>query len=390
MRILFTTEQYPPETGGVGAVTQGFAHGLAARCHAVSVLSTRRPVAGWTPEPVGGSSDAVVRVRGARGARIRFVKLLPIAWAIRRAIQSEKPQILFASDYRPTGLVDVVLARRKGLATAIYIHGSQLLTESRTPTRLRLLRFAFRNASILVANSQNTARMIVDTVGRLDTPIHVVHPGVDSSRFSPTPEPEGPPVLLSLCRLTRRKGVDLVLDALAALRNEGFSDLSLIVAGDGPCRSDLEGHARRLGLGKNAVRWLGDVPTAQTPSLIARATLLVMASRPSPTELESFGIVYIEAGACGRAVVGTRVGGVPEAILDARTGLLADPDDPRSLADAIARLLRDPALRERMAEEGRRRAESLDWAAQAAQIEPLLLFLARDPSLSTRARERDA
>jgi len=316
MRVLITTEQYPPDTGGVGAVAFGLASGMAERGHAVSALATGRAHSDWR-----GEGD--LRVRGAAwGTRTRLFKLLPITLAIRSALKSERPEWVLASAYRPTGLPAVFLARGSGVRSAIYVHGTQLLTEWKSAPRRRLLQYAFANADLLVANSQNTARLIEERLGPLATPVGVVHPGVDIERFRVTEEPPGAPVLLTLCHLSHRKGVDLVLESMARLRKNKFPELRLIVGGDGPAASDLKAKARSLGIDQ-AVEWQGRVARGDVPALMSRCTLFVMASRDVPDELESFGIVYLEAGAVGRAVVGTRVGGVAEAVVEGETGLLA-------------------------------------------------------------------
>ena len=362
MRILITTEQYPPEVSGVGAVAHGFATALAARGHGIFVLATRRGHSEWREEEEG------VRVRGVAGASPRILKMLPISGALCSILRSQRPDVVFASAYRPTGLPAAFLARRMAIPVVFYVHGTEFLTERRNPVRRALLRHACRHVKALVANSHNTARLVHEIVGPLKTAVEVIHPGIFVGCFAPVAEPEGSPVILTLSRLARRKGVDLVLRAAAQLRAGEFGDLKVVVGGDGPSREELHALARALGIW-DSVEWLGSVPRERVPAVISRSTLFVLASREDPLDLESFGIVYLEAGAVGRAVVGARVGGVSEAVLDGQTGLLVSPDSPDALAKAIGDLLRDPARRCRLGQEGRRRAEEMDWSLQAQRLE---------------------
>lgn len=149
--------------------------------------------------------------------------------------------------------------------------------------------------------------------------------------------------VLTLCALVPRKGVDVLLRALAGLPGSPPRSV-LLVAGDGPARAELEALAQALGLGARA-RFLG--ARTDKAELLAACDVFALASRA-----EGLGVAALEAMAAGRAVVATRVGGLGEAVVDGRTGLLVPPDDPAALAAALARLCDDPALRARLAAAG--------------------------------------
>ncbi|MBK7874483.1 MAG: glycosyltransferase family 4 protein [Planctomycetes bacterium] len=153
-------------------------------------------------------------------------------------------------------------------------------------------------------------------------------------------------VLLVLATLVERKGIDVLLGALAALRARGL-DPVLWIAGDGPAREKLEELARALELGER-VRFLGR--RADAPDLLGACDVFVL-----PARKEGLGVSALEAMAAGRAVVASRVGGLAEAVLDEESGLLVPPDDVRALADALERVLRDAELRARLAAGGPRR-----------------------------------
>jgi D-inositol-3-phosphate glycosyltransferase len=195
---------------------------------------------------------------------------------------------------------------------------------------------------------------------------YIVPCGVDIGRFGP-PAPgwrspqgarrwsRGAPRIVTIGRLVRRKGVDTVIAALA-----GVPDAELIVAG-GPPAQQLAGdpEARRLrGVAEahgvtRRVRFTGQVPHRDVPALLRSADIVV-----SDPWYEPFGIVPLEAMACGAPVVVSAVGGHLDTVIGGLTGLLIPPRDPAALAGALRQLLADPARRASMGEAGIQRAQS--------------------------------
>lgn len=155
--------------------------------------------------------------------------------------------------------------------------------------------------------------------------------------------PAAAPLLLCIAALVRRKGIDVLLDALAALAARGLRPL-LWVAGDGAERAALAGQAQRLGVARQ-VEWLGQ--RDDVGDLLAAADAFVL-----PSRAEGLGVAALEAMAAGRAVVASAVGGLAEAVIDGRSGLLVPPGDAVALAAALERLLREPDLRAALAAGG--------------------------------------
>ena len=151
-------------------------------------------------------------------------------------------------------------------------------------------------------------------------------------------------MLLVMAALVRRKGIDVLLDALARLS----CPPALLVAGEGEERPALEARASALGLA--GVRFLGQ--RADKGDLLAACDVLVLPSRQ-----EGLGVAALEAMAAGRAVVASDVGGLGQAVVEGVTGLLVPPGDAAALAEAVARLARDPALRASLGAAGPARVE---------------------------------
>ncbi|MEU6890302.1 glycosyltransferase [Streptomyces sp. NPDC046557] len=201
--------------------------------------------------------------------------------------------------------------------------------------------------------------------------VDVVPCGVDAEQFSPEgPVAERGPYryrLLHLGRLVPRKGAAVAITALT-----GLPDAELVVAGGPPPeRVDADPEVRRLrDLARAAgvadrVRFTGGVPSTEVPALLRSADVVLC-----PADYEPFGIVPLEAMACGKPVVASEVGGQLDTVADRVTGRLVPPGDAPALTAAVAELLADPALREAYGAAGRRRALSrYGWASVAAATE---------------------
>ena len=242
-------------------------------------------------------------------------------------------------------------------------------------------RHILARCSVVVANSRWTAdlaRSVLEFLGcrRLAAHVRVVPLGTTPSRFRPGLDPaparrrhrlEGGPWLLTVARLDYHKGIDTVIRALPAIRAV-FPTACYAVAGIGSRRDALERLVAELGLG-DAVRLLGFVSDDELPALYNAADLFVLASRRYDLLVEGFGISIVEASASGLPVIGSRSGGIPEAIRDGETGFLVEPEDPAALAATAIRLLGDEGLRRRMGAAGRAAVESYyNWDRVAVDL----------------------
>jgi glycosyltransferase involved in cell wall biosynthesis len=169
------------------------------------------------------------------------------------------------------------------------------------------------------------------------------------------------PFLLSLCHLRHRKGIDLAIEAFALLSSE-FPTLCYVAAGDGPEHDALTALAHARGVSERVV-FPGAVDEATKAVLFTECEYFVLPTRDEPNDVEGFGIVYLEAGWYGKAVIGGANGGVPEAVADGVTGLLVATRDAAALTDAMRRLSRDPAVAAELGRRGHdRTTRDFAWA----------------------------
>jgi phosphatidylinositol alpha-1,6-mannosyltransferase len=366
---LLVTNDFPPKVGGI----QSFLWELWRR------LPPERVVVATASYPGAHEFDAR---QPFRIERLPAKVLLPVPSVLRRvrALAAETGAGLVVVDPAlPLGFLGPRVGRRYGL----ILHGAEVTVPARLPGTGATLRGLLRGAAVLVAGGRYVAAEARRVAGD-DLEIVMVPPGVDTRRFHPTPPDErrrvradaGLPtegrVVLALSRLVPRKGIDVVI-AAAALLAPSRPDLVVAVAGAGRDRARLQRLARAAGA---PVCFLGRVGDEDLPGLVAAADVLAVPCRArwGGLEQEGFGIVFLEAAACGVPAVAGRSGGAAEAVADGETGAVVDrPDDPLAVAAALAPLLDDPDLRAARGRAARRRAEEqFDYDRLAAALDRAL------------------
>lgn len=275
----------------------------------------------------------------------------------------------------PLGLV----ASRLGRPHGMFVHGG-VAFQARPPGVRRLLARAVRSSALILAAGEFSGEEVRRAVGEGVPPIHVVYPGVDVGRFEILDAdqrraarkrlhlPVEGRLVLSLSRLVPRKGMPVLVEAVARLA-EDRPDLQLAIAGTGRDASRISRTIRKTGA---PAMLLGRVEDADLPDLYGCADVFAMAchDRWAGLEQEGFGIVFAEAAACGVPSVAGLSGGSAEAVIDGETGFVVRvPSNPVEVAAALAPLLDDGALREAQGRAARERAEKeLSWDVSAARM----------------------
>jgi alpha-maltose-1-phosphate synthase len=215
--------------------------------------------------------------------------------------------------------------------------------------------------------------------------VHVIRNGIDTDQYSPDEQTDvlakhgidpDRPTVVYVGRITRQKGLPVLLRAAEVLDPQ----VQLVLCAGQADTTDLEAEVTSLVAHlrdtRTGVIWLnGMLPKHEVIQILSHATVFAC-----PSLYEPLGIVNLEAMACGTAVVASNVGGIPEVVADAQTGLLVPPGDPALLAAAISSLVTDPARAAAMGQLGRQRvAAEFSWASVAAQTAALYTELTRDP-----------
>ena len=368
MKHLLVTNDFPPKIGGI----QSYLWELWRRLppHEAHVLATAYAGA----EAFDAASPIPIRRTAER-------VLLPTRSLVRRidALAEEVgAELVLLDPALPLGHLGPRLARPYGLV----LHGAEVTVPGRVPGPRHALARVLRGAELLVAAGGYSADE-AERAARRGLPIVVVPPGVDVDRFAPLAAAEQVEVrrrlgvspdatlVVSVSRLVPRKGMDTLIRAAARLAPV-HPELVVLIGGTGR----EEPRLRRLVASTGApVRLLGRVDDVDLPPLYGASDVFAMDCRNRwlGLEQEGFGIVFLEAAACGIPQIAGRSGGAAEAVADGETGLVVDdPSSVAELAAALRALLVDPERRRAMGDSARRRAEeqfSYDVLAARLQAE---------------------
>ena len=262
--------------------------------------------------------------------------------AILREFRPEVLHAHFATE--PTSMARQ-LAAELGIRFTFTAHGYDVY---RRPPQDFAARAAAAGAVVTV--SEANAHHITKSFGVPPDHIRVIPCGVNTDQFCPQGAKPRLPHVVCVARLNPVKNLVLLLEACSILKTRNLS-FRCVVVGDGPCRNELERKRTQLGLDSD-VEFVGAAKQSDVLQWWRRATVGVLTS-----DSEGMPVCLMEAAACGVPVVATAVGGVPELVRDNVTGLLTQPGDCLSLAEALERLLREPETAARMGTAARRRAE---------------------------------
>lgn len=368
MRILLLTSEFPPRVGGIASHVAELAAGLAALGHRATVVA---------PEVAGaGAYDAVRRtykiVRHQSFLRAKPFYDFLLGRLLGRLRAAEEFEIVHVHGLKP-----LRAALGLGLPLVFSNHTSGfLVTAAAGGARLQRTMKLLNRVDFLIAPSEELAE--APRRAGLARPSVYIPNGVDVHRFTPGEANKlrrewglaAPGVaVLAARRLVQKNGVLVLAEAAVRLRDTACR---FIFAGDGPERARVESVLAHASMAGRAV-FLGSVPNEAMPGVYRASDLCVL-----PSLLEATSLAGLEAMASGKAVVGSRVGGIPAIIEDGANGLLVPPGDPIALAAAIRRLAADAGLRDRMGAAGRRRAEQeFAWETIAARTATILEQTAR-------------
>lgn len=366
MRILATTPYYEPEGGGLERYAHAVLRRLAARGHTVEVLA-------FTKDKEGSEVREGVHVRRVpTRLRLGNTPLDPgFFQKVRRRIRAFGPDLMVAHTPVPFPAEMAYLAARKeGVPFVTTYHAGRLLGSAphlqafAAFDRMTFERAMLGGSAGLVAVSPFVRD---NALAAHKERTRVVPPGVDRSVFSPRGRTDGRTILFAgpLSRSYHWKGLDVLLSAFRIVKQR-MPEARLMLVGEGDRMEELE----RFGATMGGVSLPGRLSERRLVEAYRRSAVTVL---PSTTPAESFGMVLAEANACGRPVVGSRIGGIPHLVRHGDNGLLAEPGDPADLAERLLEVLADPREAARMGARGRRRiAADHDWDRLTSATEEVL------------------
>jgi glycosyltransferase involved in cell wall biosynthesis len=362
--------------GGVAAVVNNLTRQLVARGHKVSFFSgqTERDLLARGKTKLGFTQFRMrlllpftgnISLLGSLAGLALFpLSLAQLLWLIRR----ERIDII--NIHYPGGGSNAYFALIRRLARVklvTSVHGADIFPGGQARDRYPWpLRFLLMQSDLIVANSEAFRQDFLEVFPRFRNKTAFIHNGIDWNEIHPVGRPvptRDRAYILCVAAHNVKKAIDVLLKAFSRVAGT-FPDVQLILVGDGPLRGELEQLASELQLHDRVV-FAGAKDRAEVVEMLHGCRIFALPSRSEP-----FGIAVVEAMACGKPVIGTRTGGIPEIIDDGEDGLLVEPDNPDQLAEAILRLLSDASLRERMSARGPSKVRSkFLWEHTASSYE---------------------
>jgi phosphatidylinositol alpha-1,6-mannosyltransferase len=278
------------------------------------------------------------------------------------------------------------VARARHIPVVFYIHGEEACGIRRSRLNGDGPKTALLQANSCIAVSRFTRNALLG-LGVADSRVHVITNGVDIRRFRPGPKDPGliahyglagKRVLMTLARLDERKGHDRVIQALPAILR-AQPDTVYVIVGTGEMKERLVKLAREMNISDHVV-FTGQIADQAVAEHYRMCDVFIMPNRTlEDGDTEGFGLVFLEAGACARPVIGGNAGGVADAIDHQKTGLLVDGNSVDQIACAAATLIGDCDLCRKMGEAGLQKAASSDWVAKASQFEEIMAHVISRP-----------
>lgn len=352
-RIIILAFDYPPNNGGIARLCNEITKGLAARNVPYHVLTN-------VATSIEGEQN-VTRISGRRGD----VEMKMRSWLRANTTDGD---IIVCDTWHPAGTVALLSGRK----FYILAHGAEFLpgkTFFRSKIWPTFRRFVLRRSEGIIANSNYTANLVRSLAKGLD--VTSIPLAIDAELFHPTSTKNTSDDIIRLCsisRLEKFKGHDFIIRTIARLPENYRKRILLEIGGKGPYKSRLEEIVKEEGLEDN-VKFLGFLPEDGMNDFYSRNDVFVLCTREENDEcnVEGFGLVFVEAQACGTACIGTNAGGIPDAIHNGRGGWLISQDSEEELSRLLMSLIEDKARTQKEGDVARERV--LDECSQDKYID---------------------
>jgi glycosyltransferase involved in cell wall biosynthesis len=386
LNVCFVTPEYFPISGGTGAYVYYLSHSLQKLGHNVHVVARDKQDSEKTVNGIH-----VHYIKGIGNALTRYWRF---ARSASKKIKELNKQNTFDIIHSNLPLVpSFAIPNDSAKAIVCAVHstwkGEAIVTKRDNPKELNpnekaMLRFnvvlrsyekkLMNRSDALIAVSKYTVDELTELYGIKEEKIHVIYNGVDVDKFKPRPNraelrqefglEEDKKIVLFVGRLYHRKGLEILLHSIPPVLKE-FSNVKFVISGKGFKQKEesLRNLAKELDI-EDKVTFLGYVPDEKLPRLYSASDIFVL-----PAIYENFPFAILEAQSTGLPVISTRVGGIPEFLVDNENGFVIDPGDSTQLTQKVLTLLQNPKLAKEMGDRGRKLIEEkFDWRLITGQV----------------------
>lgn len=298
---------------------------------------------------------------------------------IRKLIKQHKVAAIHCGRCLPEGFIGYLCNKLLNIPYICYIHGEDVEAAATSRELSWIVTKALSNATTLICNSQNTANLLITNWQIPDKRIEILNPGCDTERFIPAESNEqvksdlgwqGKQVILTVGRLQERKGQDMLIKALPAIK-ESIPNVLYAIIGGGEEKEKLKALTQELNLQDN-VFFMSEISDVQMIQAYQQCDVFALPNRTVGQDIEGFGMVLVEAQACAKPVIAGDSGGTAETMVIGETGFIIDCTKPKAIADILIALLQEPQHLTEMGIKGRVHAqETLDWKVHAEKAKDL-------------------
>ena len=396
--VLLAVDAYPPWSGGSRVYYDNLYRRLAEQ-HGLAIKIETTCCAGDSEfDRARSSARLSIHRRGERfpdwkikRAPSLAARMLQIALTGARTA----PAAVHCGDLFPQDAAGLLLRKAAGIPFLVFVHGDEVSQTEGRRLQPRVRDVIYRGADAIVAANRYAYERVAAICGS-DQRITMITPGVDCAEFRPGERPAwiarkfdlgDDPVILTVGRLVKKKGHETVLRSLPEVLKK-IPNLKYLVVGSGPEEVRLRQVAEELGVA-HCVRFAGDIAHQHLGDVYRAGDVFCMLNQQDASgDIESFGMVFIEAGAAGKPVIGGRSGGTAQSIVDGKTGFLCQPGDSGQLSDTLLRLLRNPELRQSMGQAAVLRARTeFDWDIRARELHEVHRYMTAAGHLNSSARQ---
>jgi len=299
--------------------------------------------------------------------------LLSEFFSIRKSIKKEKADMVHAHWIIPHGFLSVFFKKKYEIPLIVSAHGSDVF-----PLRNRFFRAiqrkVLKNCNVCTVNSNATKNELIRRFPEFKNKVRIIPMGVDVNFFNKGnvknkfKEHKNIKIILFVGRLSEQKGIQYLIKSIPPI-NKKVKNIKLLIVGEGAYKKELMKIIKRLNL-ETKVEFKGALPKNKLVDYYNLADVVVMPSLAGKAGTEGQGLVLLEAMACGKAVVGTNIGGIKDIIKDGVNGFLVNQKDSKEMADRIIRLINDSKLRKKIEKNGRMFViRNYSWQKIAKQFE---------------------
>jgi len=394
VRCLFITSIFPPINGGSAVVYENLCR-YATQGSAFVLTSKRDYASGKKIENWQEVDEKfpfpVFRIDLLRPLVLQSQSRLHSLWMLiandipqKIKILYQTAQIIRTNNVNVVCIGELISGSWLGLMSRLffgckvinYIHGEEVTTTTTYLLYGKNRKFYLNQADAIVSVSQFTRQALIDIMNTDPNKIHIIENGVDIHKFFPGNKDNdilqkhkisNKKIIFTVGRLVQRKGIDKTLYALPEII-KSIPNIHYLIGGTGEFRSQLDAIVEELGL-HDYVTFTGRIADEDLVKYYQSCDLFLMPNRElADHDTEGFGLVFLEANACEKAVIGGRAGGAVEAVKDNETGILVDGYQKEEIANAVIELLNNDKQRLAMQQEGLKTAQAASWESKSSRF----------------------